>query len=75
MAKQKMKAQLRYHKNEEGCEGYAINIYSNGEWGLDKWFPLVARADGDGQPDYVHWALLNELSHLQQLGYEIDLVF
>ena len=77
MAKaRKMKAQLRYHKQEDGREGYAINIFSDGEWGLDTWFPLVERKDhGNGETDYVHWGILRKLSELQNLGYDIDLQF
>lgn len=77
MAKaKKMKAQLRYQKQEDGREGYAINIFSDGEWGLDTWFPLVERKDhGNGETDYVHWHILLKLRQLQDLGYEIDLQF
>lgn len=76
MAKAKMKAQLRYHKQEDGREGYAINIYTDGEWGLDTWYPLVERKDrNDGEPDYVHWSILRKLAELQAWGYEIDLMF
>lgn len=75
MAKAK-KAQLRYHKKENGQEGYAINILSDGEWVLETWYPLVERKEhGDGETDYVHWGILLKLSNLQQLGYEIDLQF
>ena len=72
----KKKAQLRYHKKEDGREGYAINILVDGEWGLDTWFPLVERKDyGNGESDYVHWRILHKLSELQNLGYDIDLQF
>lgn len=81
MAKQKMKAQLRYLKQEDGREGYAINILgTDGKWGLDSWFPLVAKIGADavgkeGETDYVHWTILRKLAHLQNTGYEIDLDF
>lgn len=72
----KMRAQLRYHKQEDGREGYAINILSDGEWGLDSWYPLVERKEhGNGEADYVHWGILCRLAELQELGYEIDLRF
>jgi len=72
----KSKAQLRYLKREDGREGYAINIYDNGEWVLDSWYPLVERKDhGNGESDYVHWSILCKLSELQNLGYDIDLQF
>lgn len=73
--KTKKKAQLRYLKQQDGREGYAINILIDGEWGLESWYPLVPRENGDGEPDYVHWQLLRKLSFLQDLGYEIDLMF
>ena len=75
MKKATMKAQLRYSKKEDGREGYAVNIQSDGEWTMDSWFPLVARENGDGEADFVHWFLLNKLRHLQELGYDIDLRF
>ena len=75
MKKYTLRAQLRYHKQDDGREGYAINIFSDGEWGLDSWFPLVAREGGDGETDFVHWSILNKLSQLQNLGYDIDLQF
>lgn len=76
MAKKKMKAQLRYLKKEDGREGYAINILSGGEWGLDTWYPLVERKEhSNGEADYVHWGILRKLSELQELGYEIDMRF
>ena len=77
MAKaRKMKAQLRYHKQEDGREGYAINIFVDGDWITDTWFPLVERKEhGNGETDYVHWGILRKLSELQNLGYDIDLQF
>ena len=77
MAKaRKMKAQLRYHKQEDGREGYAINIFVDGDWITGTWFPLVERKEhGNGETDYVHWGILRKLSELQNLGYDIDLQF
>lgn len=73
MAKtKKMRAQLRYHKKEDGREGYAVNILSDGEWGLDSWYPLVER-NFNGEADYVHWSILRKLADMQEMGYEIDL--
>ena len=73
--KDKKKAQLRYFKQQDGREGYAINILIDDEWMQESWFPLLPRENGNGEPDYVHWSILNKLSHLQNLGYEIDLMF
>lgn len=81
MAKsRKMKAQLRFHKMEDGREGYAINILTDNGWGMDSWFPLVAKIGADkvgaeNETDYVHWTILRKLAYMQDLGYEIDLDF
>lgn len=83
MAKSKnMKAQLRFHKKEDGREGYAINVFSeaDGEWHMDSWFPLVAKVGADAvgaenETDYVHWTILRKLAYLQDAGYDIDLDF
>ena len=72
--KNKKKAQLRYFKQQDGREGYAINILVDGEWIQESWFRLYPRKDGD-ETDYVHWEILSRLSNLQNLGYEIDLMF
>lgn len=78
--KKKLQAQVRYLKKDDGREGYAINILSDGEWSLDSWFPLVAKVGADkvgaeNETDYLHWTFLRKLSHLQSLGYAIDLDF
>ena len=77
MAKKKLYARLRYCKRQDGRVGYSIEVRSssNGEWGLDTWFPLVAADGWDGETDYIHWTILRKLSELQHLGYEIDLNF
>lgn len=79
MAK-KMKAQLRFHKKEDGREGYAINILTDDGWTMDSWFPLVAKIGADkvgaeNETDYVHWSILRKLAQMQDYGYEIDLDF
>lgn len=81
MAKnKKLKAQLRYHKKEDGREGYAINILTDDGWTMESWFPLVAKVGADAigkenETDYVHWSILRKLSQMQSYGYEIDLDF
>ena len=72
MAKEKMKARVRYEKREDGREGYKVEIYSEGEWGLDTFFPLVAKA-GAEDTDFIHWTFVRKLSELQAFGYDIDL--
>lgn len=77
MAKRKLYARLRYHKHEDGREGYAIEIRSNSndDWGLDTWYPLVPKDGGNGETDFIHWSILSKLGDLQRLGYVIDLAF
>lgn len=73
MAKQKLRAQVQYQKLEDGREGFAINIYSNGEWGLNSWYPLVAREGGDGEKAFIHCDFVQKLAEMKGMGYEIDL--
>lgn len=77
MAKQEKKARVRFQKSANGREGYAIEIFSEGEWGLETWFPLVARAGAEDtrETDFIHYTFLCKLSELQRYGYEIDLQF
>lgn len=74
MAKKKMRARLRWEMNGER-EGYAIRILDNGEWGLESWWPLVAKEGGDGETNFIHWKLLAKLNEMQTYGYDIDLMF
>lgn len=76
MARAKKLAQVRFQKNNADREGYAIEILSDGEWGLESWFPCVAKVGADAigmesQTDYIHWTFLLKLQQLQNLGYEI----
>ncbi|MGN0180386.1 MAG: hypothetical protein ACI4DY_13265 [Monoglobaceae bacterium] len=76
----KMRAQLRYHKREDGREGYAINILTDDGWSLESWYPLVAKVGADkvgaeNETDYIHWSILRKLANMQDYGYEIDLDF
>lgn len=77
MAKRKLYARLRYHKDEDGREGYAIEVSGNPDkgWGLDTWYPLVPKDGGNGETDFIHWSILRKLGDLQRLGYEVDLDF
>ena len=76
MKNQKLKARIRYEMNGDR-EGYAIHIkdLETGEWGLESWFPLVAKEGGNGENNFIHWTFLVKLNELQTFGYDIDLMF
>lgn len=74
----KRRAWVKFEKQNER-EGFAIYITThNGDWGLDSWFPCVAKVGADkvgaeDETDYVHWTILRKLSHLQNLGYDLEI--
>lgn len=73
-----MKAKIIYHsgKGRISSEGYEIRIQgADGEWGMDKFFPLVRRenADADEEKNFIHFSFLNEIANLQAFGYKINL--
>jgi hypothetical protein len=72
-----MKARVRYCREYNGQEGYAVEIYTErqsfDDWGLDSFFPLVRRegADKEEERNFVHYGLINKISHLRDLGYTV----
>lgn len=59
-----MKRKARVHYTEmDGREGYAVEIYIDGEWGLDTFFPII--------DNFIHFGIINKLSYLKDLGYDI----
>lgn len=72
MKKVTLKASVSY-VNEDGREGYAIKIFSEGEWNLDAFFPLVHRAcaSKEEEKNFVHFGIINKISELNALGYKI----
>ena len=63
----KRKARVRYtNKCEFGQDGYAVEIYSDGEWGLDTFFPITN--------SQIHAGIINKLSMLKDCGYEVRYV-
>ena len=61
----KRKARVRY--TEMGVrEGYAVEIYSDGEWGLDTFYPLIN--------SLIPCSIINKLSQLKDCGYDIRYV-
>ena len=63
---EKRKARVRYTTEIGGREGYAIEIYSDNEWGLDMFYPIIA--------SQLHWTIISKLSHLKDCGYDIKFV-
>lgn len=57
-------------------EGYAIEILINNTWSLSKFFSLqhgiMDRPEDEKQ--LVHYGIITELAHLQQLGYDIEIL-
>lgn len=70
-----MKARIKYQENYNGREGYTVEIFSDGEWGLDTFFPLVARAGAEdtNEKNFVHFGIINKIAELQLLGYKIQM--
>jgi hypothetical protein len=68
-----MKAQIKYCADYNGKEGYAVSIFTDGEWGLESFFPLVKRegAKEDEERNFVHFGIVNKIAGLQNLGYTI----
>lgn len=69
-----MKARVKYYADWHKKEGYAVEIYTDGEWGLDTFVPLVRRegAGEDEDKDFVHFGLVNKIAQLVDLGYKVS---
>lgn len=61
----KRKARVRYTEMG-GREGYAIEIYSEGEWGLDTFYPIIN--------SQIHFTIIDKLSQLKDCGYDVRYV-
>lgn len=61
----KRKARVRYTEMR-GREGYAVEIYSDGEWGLDTFYPIIC--------SQIHWTIISKLSQLKDCGYDVHYV-
>lgn len=72
-----MKARVRYCKDYNGQEGYAVEICTErqtfDDWDLESFFPLVRRegADQDEDRNFVHFGLISKISQLNDLGYTV----
>lgn len=71
---EKMKARIKYEENFNGKEGYAVEIFSEGEWGLSTFYPLVKRegAEETDEKNFIHFSFINKLAELNELGYKIS---
>ena len=66
-------ARVKYETaTDNGKEGYAVEILTDEGWGLDTYYPLVKR-EGEERDvcNFVHFSLINKLSELNSLGYEV----
>ncbi len=61
----KRKARVRYTEMG-GREGYAIEIYSEGEWGLDTFYPIIN--------SQINFSIINKLSQLKDCEYDVRYV-
>lgn len=61
----KRKARVRYTEMGKR-EGYAIEIYSEGEWGLDTFYPIIN--------SQINFSIINKLSQLKDCGYNVRYV-
>lgn len=67
-------ANITYRNNYNGKEGYTVEVKgSDGEWGLDSFYPLVRRENhnDDEEKNFVHFSIINKIHELQELGYKI----
>ncbi len=68
------KARIRYYEDFNGQEGYAVEIFTDSEWGLDSFYPLVKRdgADKHEKNNFVHYTLINKIRELYDYGYKVS---
>ena len=68
------KARIKYCKDFNGQEGYAVEVFTDGEWGLDSFYPLVKRdgADDNEENNFVHYSLINKIRELYDWGYAVS---
>ena len=62
---QKRKARVRYTKLC-GREGYIVEIYSNGVWCTDTFYPIINLQ--------INCTIISKLSHLKDCGYNVHYV-
>ena len=62
---EKRKARVRYTKMAKR-EGYAVEIYSDGEWCLDTFYPLIN--------SLINCDIISDLSRLKDCGYDVHYV-
>ena len=65
------KARIRYEENFDGKEGYVVEILSDGEYGLDTFFPLWCREGGE-EKDFIHWSIFAKIKQLIDIGYKVE---
>ena len=65
------KARIRYCEDFNGKEGYAVETFTDGEWGLDTFYPLVKRDDHE-ENNFMHYSLINKIRELYDWGYKVS---
>lgn len=65
-----MKAKIIYKEEYFGSEGYAVEIFIDGEWELDSFYPLTNK-EGNEEKDFVSFQIINKMAQLQDLGYKL----
>lgn len=74
-----MKARIRYYRNYNGREGFAVEICTErntfDDWGLDSFYPLVRRekANEYEERNFLHFGIINKITQLIDLGYTVSL--
>ena len=72
-----MEARIKYYRDYNGQEGYAVEICTErqafDDWGLDTFYPLVRRegADNEEEKNFIHFSIINKISQLKDLGYTV----
>lgn len=76
MAKNNLKARIKYYEeyNNFCKDGYALEIFTDGEWSLSTFYPCK-RSEGQTEnceAEFVHYTLLNEIKRCLELGYKVE---
>lgn len=68
-------ARVKYYKDYAPFgEGYAVEIYYNNDWELDRFFSLqhCIIDKPEDEKNFIHFGIINKIRELDNLGYEIS---
>ena len=71
------RARVKYYKDYPPFnEGYAIEIFDNGEWVLESFFALQhCTVDNlEDERNFIHFSILNAIGKLQMMGYYVQVL-